>query len=139
MPAANARVVRALLDSLPDPRQSAAFFQRLKCDEFRTDRTAIRYALTIFSYSRFLSEAVLRHPGWLLEIASAGDLHRGLHADEYAAQLSAGDSLSALSIARFRRRQLLRIALRDALRIADLAETVADLSSLADAILSAAL
>jgi glutamate-ammonia-ligase adenylyltransferase len=138
MPADNARAVLALLDSLPDRRQSAAFFQRLKCDEFRTDRTAIRYALTIFSYSRFLSEAVLRHPGWLLEIAAARDLHRSLHADEYAAQLSAA-SLSALNIARFRRRQLLRIVLRDALGIADIAETVADLSSLADAILNVAL
>jgi hypothetical protein len=38
---------------------------------------ALRYALTIFSYSHFLADAVIRYPEWLLEIAAARDLHRG--------------------------------------------------------------
>lgn len=135
-PAATARAARALFDSLPDPAQAFRFFPRLNHPEYRTNRIALHYALTIFSYSRFLGEAVIRHPEWLLEIAGAGSLHRGFLAEEYAGQLAAGTTLQPVDIARFRRRQLLRIVLRDALRIADIAEITADLSNLADGILS---
>ncbi len=43
-----------------------------------------------------------------------------------------------VDLALFRRRQMLRIVLRDVLRFADLSETTEDLSNLADAILNAA-
>jgi glutamate-ammonia-ligase adenylyltransferase len=130
-----ARAARALLGSLPDPAQSAGFFRRVHREEFRQNRTALRYALSVFSYSRFLGETVVRHPEWLLEIVQAADLHRGFLAEEYAERLARQTPLEALDVARFRRRQLLRIVLRDVLGIADLAETTADLSNLADAIL----
>src|ERR1039458_8153261 len=39
---------------------------------------ALRCLITTFSYSRFLSEAVLQHPEWLLQAADPGDLHRYL-------------------------------------------------------------
>ena len=138
LPEANARAARALLNSLPDPERSATLFRRIDHEEYRLNRTALRYALTICSYSRFLGETVIRHPEWLLQIAQAGDLHRGFLAEEYAAELLAEGTLRAVDISRFRRRQLLRIVLRDALCIADIAETTADLSNLADAVLSVA-
>ena len=136
LPASTARAARALLNSLPDPARSIRFFPRLLHPEYRVNRTALRYALTVFSYSRFLSEAVIQHPEWLLDIAAAANLHRGFQAEEYASQLAAEGALQPVDIARFRRRQLLRIVLRDVLRIADVAETAADLSGLADGILS---
>src|SRR5260370_4937233 len=83
-------------------------------------------------------EMVVGHPDGLLQIARAGDLHGGFLREQCGDQLAAENSLLAVDIARFRRRQLLRIVLRDALRVADIAESTGDLSNLADAILGVA-
>ncbi len=145
LPAAAIRTVTALLPSLPNPDDSVHFLNRLLAEapagarEIASEETALRYALTIFSWSKFLSEAVIRHPGWLLEIAAARDLHRGFLADEYEELLERSltpNSIRANDLAMFRRKQLLRIVLRDALRFADLPETTEDISNLADAILN---
>ncbi len=140
------RVVKALLPLLPNPDDSVHFLNRLMeeapaaAHRFWNDSTALRYALTIFSYSRFLSDAVIRYPEWLLEIAAARNLHRGFLEEEYEQQLMTllpSDGLPRpVDLALFRRRQILRIALRDILRFADLSETAEDLSNLADAILN---
>ncbi|HVW87608.1 MAG TPA: hypothetical protein VHB50_23130, partial [Bryobacteraceae bacterium] len=146
LPAPAQRVVRALLPSLPNPDDSVHFLRRLidaspeSAAAFAEDSTALRYALTIFSYSRFLADAVIRYPEWLLEIAKKRDLHRGFLEEEYEQQLAAFLPSGALprpvDLALFRRRQLLRIVLRDVLKFADLSETAEDLSNLADAILN---
>ena len=84
---------------------------------------------------------MLRYPEWLLQVASAGDLHRVLAAEEFAERLleflgRRGAGLpSPLTLARFRRRQLLRILLRDVLGLATLSDVTEELSNLADAIL----
>jgi len=141
------RNVSALLPSLPNPDDSIHFLNRLIAErldaarQITEDPAALRYALTIFSYSRFLSDSVVRYPEWLLEIAIARDLHRGFLAEQYedllARSLPVGGVPRPVDLALFRRRQLLRIVLRDALRFADLSETTEDLSNLADAILNA--
>src|SRR5258707_1083858 len=96
-------------------------------EQILQDQTALRYALTIFSYSRFLADAVIRYPEWLLEMAAAGDLHRGFLQEQYEDQLRAvlpADGLPRpVDLALFRRRQILRIVLRDVLKFADLSET----------------
>ena len=89
------RVVRALLPLLPNPDDSVHFLNRLMeeapahAHRFWQDATALRYALTIFSYSHSLSDAVIRYPEWLLEIAAARDLHRGFLPEEYEERLMA--------------------------------------------------
>jgi glutamate-ammonia-ligase adenylyltransferase len=137
------RVVQALLPSLPNREDALLFLSRLKDTRVLQDTTALRYALTIFSYSRFLGEAVIRYPEWVLEIAKKKDLHRGFLREEYEEQLRAGlpadGALRPVDLALFRRRQMLRIVLRDVLKYADLSETAEDLSNLADAILSVTL
>jgi glutamate-ammonia-ligase adenylyltransferase len=148
LPAPALSVVKALLPSLPDPDDSVYFLNRLMdrnpeaALRIALNQTALRYALTIFSYSRFLADAVIRYPEWLLEIASAGGLHRGFLEEEYERLLLAGLPASglprAVDLALFRRRQILRIVLRDTLRLADLSETAEDLSNLAGAILNVA-
>jgi len=140
------RVVKALLPLLPNPDDSVHFLNRLmeeapdRAFRFWQDPTALRYALTIFSYSHFLSDAVIRYPDWLLEIAAARDLHRGFLPEEYEERLVASLPADGLprpvDLALFRRRQILRIVLRDILRFADVSETAEDLSNLADAILN---
>ncbi len=144
---AAARDATALLPSLPNPDDSVHFLKRLIAEqpaaarEIAENPAALRYALTIFSYSRFLADSVVRYPEQLMEIAVKRDLHRGFLAEQYEELLT--KSLPAdgiprpVDLAMFRWRQLLRIVLRDALRFADLSETTEDLSNLADAILNA--
>jgi len=150
----NSRVVKALLPSLPNREETLLFYRKLveaaavtprnaALARVLEDQTSLRYALTIFSYSRFLAEAVIRYPEWLLEIAAARDLHRGYLEEEYEdllrAALPAEGLPRAVDFALFRRRQILRIVLRDVLKFADLSETAEDLSNLADAILNVTL
>src|SRR6202021_3999024 len=79
--------VSALLPSLPDPEGSLQLLNRLISEkpeaarQIAEDPAALRYALTIFSWSRFLSDSVIRYPEWLLEIAGARELHRFLLAE----------------------------------------------------------
>jgi len=154
LPPAALRAVEALLPSLPDRERTIHFLTRLASEapdaarQFADDRAVLRLALTVFSYSRFLSDAVIRHPDWLIEIAAGRDLHRGFLREQYEQQLiealSRNDALPAnglphtIDLALFRKRQILRIVLRDVLRFADLSETAEDLSNLADAILNVA-
>ena len=105
-----------------------------------SSRAALRHAITIFSYSNFLSEAILQSPEWLLQVAASGDMYRLLSAEEFEQRMvdflgGAPGVPSALSLARFRRHQLLRIVLRDVLGLAGLPEITEELSNLADAIL----
>jgi [glutamine synthetase] adenylyltransferase / [glutamine synthetase]-adenylyl-L-tyrosine phosphorylase len=141
------RRVHKLLPSLPNPDDAVNFLNRLTLEapsaahRITEDPEALRYALTVFSYSHFLADSVIRFPEWLIEIALARDLHRGFLAEQYEELLT--ESLPANGIPRpvdlalFRRRQLLRILLRDVLQFADVSETTEDLSNLADAILNA--
>jgi glutamate-ammonia-ligase adenylyltransferase len=143
-----------LVESSPDPGQIQKYIQKLLTespDAFRRiagEPTALRFLVTVFGHSAFLSDAVMRNPAWLLETSSAfdtpgGDMHRVLRTDEYAARLRnflpASQIPSALVLASFRRRELLRILLRDVLRLGSLSDVTAELSNLADAILEVAL
>ena len=98
----------------------------------------LKYLLTVASFSRFLSEEILQNPQWLEEVTG---MSRVLTAGEYKKRLGKflksqpeGKPL-ALSLALFRRQQILRILLRDVLGHGSLSETTEELSNLADAIL----
>ena len=83
----------------------------------------------------------MRAPERILEVADSGSFYRVLTAEEFAERLSeflgdgAAGAPSAVDLARFRRRQLLRIVLRDVLGVATLSDVTEELSNLADAIL----
>lgn len=137
--------IQVLLASVPDADQSLHYLERLRTENaagFRrlsSSPTALSYLITIFSYSNFLAEAVLRHPEWLLQLTTSSDLHRVLPAEEYKARLVALVGLegtpTALHLAQFRRQQLLRIVLRDVVGLASLSDVTEELSNLADAVL----
>ncbi len=100
--------------------------------------SALKYFITTASFSRFLSEEILQHPEWLEEVSG---MSRALTASEYKKRLGkflmnqpTGKPL-ALSLALFRREQILRILLRDVLGFCSLSEATEELSNLADAIL----
>src|ERR1041384_2778178 len=87
--------IQVLLASVPDPDQSLHFLERLRTenpggfDRLSNSPTALSYLITIFSYSRFLSETVLRYPEWLLQLVVSGNLHHVLSAEEYEDRLAA--------------------------------------------------
>jgi glutamate-ammonia-ligase adenylyltransferase len=151
--------VQALLTSLPDPASAIRFLGRLRqespagferiCSPGQlagADGAALRCALHIFSYSNFLSEACLKNPEALWEASQPGSLDRPCSRDDYRQQLerSLGSPTpsqavpTALELAGFRRRALLRIVLRDVLGMAVLSQVTEELSNLADAILDVA-
>ena len=146
--------IQLLLASVPDPPTATRFLDRLRhetptaFDRIASSPAALRYAVTLFSYSSFLSESVLRNPEHILQVANSGSFYRVLTVEDYAERLydfldksgagglaAGGETAGATSLARFRRRQLLRIALRDVLGVATLSDVAEELSNLADAIL----
>ncbi len=107
------------------------------------DGRRLHAALTLFSHSRFLSDVVLRYPELLAWALESEQFDRVISADEMRSELGAirsdaDDADAALHLARFKRMQLLRIALRDLLGEADLAQATLELSNLADALIEGA-
>lgn len=99
--------------------------------------------VAIFSLSRFLAREIEQHPDWLLEILSSGSLHRVRLREEFDAELEAWLAGAAgvpepVRLAAFRRKQVLRIMLRDTLGFGALAEITEELSLLAESLLEAA-
>ena len=105
-------------------------------------RPRLQWLITIFGFSRFLSEELLQHPDWLNDVP---DVYRVLTVSDYTERLAwflaerNTGGVNALDLALFRRREIFRIAVRDALNFGTLSEITEELSSLADAILQRAL
>ena len=136
-----------LLSESPDPAGALLRLERL-CESHPGDFQQIAYMpfglqslVSVFSYSQFLSEAILQHPDWILSILESGWLHRMRTQPEIEAELEAAAGAPAaappLHMAEFRRRQVLRIILRDILGFAALPEVTEELSILADTIMNA--
>jgi len=137
--------IEAFINALPDPQGARAFWERLqairKLDYTHQSVLASRL-LTIAAYSPFLAENLLRHPeqiDWLRHETESGFDRvktREQLSDELARFLMRTfDSDQRTCLARFKRRELLRIYLRDCLKIATLTEVTEELSNLADVIL----
>src|SRR3984885_14866828 len=139
--------IGVLLSSSPDPDAVARYL-----DQFWRENptsflriagqvTTLRYLMAVFSYSAFLSEAVLKNPRWLEQLGRGGDMHRVLMAEEYETRLrqfigwESDQAPSAVELACFRREQILRIFIRDVLGLGTLSDVTEELSNLADAIL----
>jgi len=147
LPANLVERVDLLLAGSPAPEQGLQYLIRMRehqrpyFDRLAHSAAGLRYLIAIFTNSHFLSEEVLEHPGWIVELLDSGDLHRTLEADHFRTRLDAQLSTGvpgALELARFRRRQILRIVTRDVLGFGTLPEITSELSALADAILETA-
>jgi len=138
---------QVLLPSLPDPASALRFLDRLRqespggFERICSSPAALRGAVHIFSYSSFLAETCLKHPEALWEATRPGSIERLYSKEDYQRQLTLaiGEGVpAAIDLAGFRRRELLRIVLRDVLGMAVLSEITEELSNLADAILEIA-
>jgi len=132
---------QSFIESSIDPERVAHYAQEFASRHaeetlaLAQDPERLQWLTTIFAFSHFLSEELLRNPQWLFTIT---DLQRPLSRSEYKQRLSSGIP-AALDLALFRRRELLCIVLRDVLKFGTLPEITEELSNLADAIVACAL
>lgn len=136
-----------LLAAAPSPDEALHYLERFQAEQPATFQrmaetgSGLQLLVAVFSYSRFLSEAVLLNPDWIQELADGTALQRHFLTEDFEASLeqtlaAEGPGLpSPHTLALFRRHQLLRILLRDVTGLAELPEVTDELSSLADAIL----
>ena len=149
-PAGVSSAIPPLLSDSPDPDSALNLFERLTSSApehmrlLEKNKFLIHYALVVFAYSRFLGETLIQNTDLLPAFLREKNLDRSFGIDDFREALARFRSRSfetdpALLLARFRRREYVRIMLRDVLNIAPLAETTAELSALADILIEEAL
>jgi [glutamine synthetase] adenylyltransferase / [glutamine synthetase]-adenylyl-L-tyrosine phosphorylase len=97
----------------------------------------------VWCSSEFIVESCTRKPALLVDLVNSGDLDSFYSEQTYQAKLAnlntADEAELMVQLRNFRRREMVRIAWRDLAGWADLAETLMDLSQLADACIQYAL
>ena len=146
-----AAALPALLAETPDPDTALILLDRLlggsSAEIVRLlDRHNFlaHYAIVVFGHSRFLGETLIQNPDLLQAFLREKNLDRSFSKEEFHESLARFRSRSfeadvSLLLARFKRREYVRIMLRDVLKIAPLAETTAEISALADVLIEEAL
>ncbi|KPJ77875.1 MAG: hypothetical protein AMJ54_06430 [Deltaproteobacteria bacterium SG8_13] len=99
----------------------------------------------VFPFSEFISRSCIQAPAMLADLIESGDLARSYSGEEarrrleqQADEVESEEQLAAV-LRRFRRREMVRIAWRDLSGRADLAETMDDMTRLADACIDVSL
>src|SRR5947199_8959329 len=145
-----AAALPGLLAESPDPDAALLFFDRLVSESAEVVRLLNRnnflahYALLVFGHSRFLGETLIQNTDLLQSFLRERNLDRSFSREEFHESLARFRSRSfardnSLLLARFKRREYVRIMLRDVLKIAPLAETTAEISALSDVLIEEAL
>jgi glutamate-ammonia-ligase adenylyltransferase len=147
VPAAVVKTLVAFLADAADPDQAVNYFERLVSSEkaefgalFERVPIAVHYAVAIFANSQWLGETLVRNPDKLYQMAREKSLSQSWSCDEYREAFARFRSRSfetdiSLLLARFKRREYLRILVRDVLGAATLAETTAEISALSDVLI----
>ncbi len=93
----------------------------------------------VLEFSPFLNQLVNRHPDWLEDLSTSGRLENT--SPPSAAQLASGIEEKGLepALRQFRNREMMRLIWRDLNELAPVDEILADLSTLADVCLQAAI
>ena len=142
--------LKPLLSDLPDAEGARRFYERITTEHPRAakllarDTGLLADALALAAWSPLLATTLAQNPEHLTWLARERTTTRVRTAEEF------GESLARFALtnsqldpqvllARFRRRELLRIYLHDIRRICTLVEITEELSNLADAVLAYAL
>ena len=138
-----------LLRDAPDPDAAVAGVDRYTSTPDGAARLCkaqnlLSAATRIFSHSSYLTDTLLRHPDLLTWCFQDQRMDTLRSTGELRAELgwlspTEDEAVTALALARFKRMQIFRIAARDLLGLATLAEVTLELSNLADAVLRGAL
>jgi glutamate-ammonia-ligase adenylyltransferase len=151
LPEALRQPLRQLLAESPDPDSALNLFERLTAggapgwrELFERHQILLHYAILVFGYSQYLGESLVRNPDIFQTLLRERNLERTHSREDFAEAFARFRSRSletgtALLLARFKRREYVRIMLRDVLRIATLAETTAEISALSDVLIEEAL
>ena len=145
-----AAVLPGLLAEAPDADSALLLFERFveQSAELRAELSRqpvlAHYSILVFGHSRYLGGTLFREPGLLQALHAEGQLHRGFSSQDYSSSLMrfrarSPERDSSLLLARFKKREYVRILLRDVLGIATLAETTAEISALSDVLVQAVL
>jgi glutamate-ammonia-ligase adenylyltransferase len=150
-PAGVMEAIQPLLADVPDPDAALNLFERLTetapvelFQLFDKHHVLIHYSLAIFGYSQFLGETLLHNLDLFQHLLRSGYLDRTHSQEEFREAFGRFRARSvetdiALLLARFKRREYIRIVLRDVLELASLAETTGEISSLSDVLIEEAL
>ena len=151
VPAPVFELLPTLLAESPDPDSAINLFERLSAtadpELLRTlgkNPFLVHYAVVVFGQSQFLGETLLQNPDLFHTFVREKKLDRTRSREEFAESFARFRSRLfendiSLMLARFRRREYIRIMLRDILRTATLAETTAEISALSDVLIEQAL
>jgi|CXWL01.1.fsa_nt_gi glutamate-ammonia-ligase adenylyltransferase len=142
--------IERLIRELPDPAAARRFLDQFEekhaaaSAKLRKKEALLSDAVTLAAFSPLLATTMLQHPehlAWLEKRRVDSGVRSTDELIESLAQFSLTNSTLEPQIlfARFRRRELLRIYLRDIRRLATIAEITEEISNLADAILDSAL
>jgi [glutamine synthetase] adenylyltransferase / [glutamine synthetase]-adenylyl-L-tyrosine phosphorylase len=140
----------ALLSESPDPNSALLMFDRLITASPETLRllnqhnSLAHYAIVVFGHSRFLGETLIQNTDLLHSLLREKKLDRSLSREEFYEALARFQSRTfetdfSLILSHFKRREYIRIMLRDVLKLAPLAETTAEISALSDVLIEHAL
>ena len=136
-----------LLASSPAPEQGLHYFTRLReqhpgaFDRLTRSANGMRHLVAVFTYSRFLAEEILEHPDWAEQLLDQVDLQRVRTVEDFRIRLEYALPPGVpppVEFAKFRRRQILRIMIRDVMGLATLPEITGELTALADVIVESA-
>ncbi|MBI4853925.1 MAG: bifunctional [glutamate--ammonia ligase]-adenylyl-L-tyrosine phosphorylase/[glutamate--ammonia-ligase] adenylyltransferase [Acidobacteria bacterium] len=141
-----------VIDKLPDPIGVRVFIARFfeeqeeLAKQYIKNEELMANLFTLASYSNLLSETLLQRPEYVTWLAREKERDltkiksKEILLEDLARFVTINHSLTeSARLARFKRRELLGIYLRDCLNLATLSETTAELSYLADSILERAL
>src|SRR3954452_12884944 len=85
--------LRILVSSSPDPKACERYleaFQSRYPERYKwlsATSSGLQYLTVVFSYSRFLSDALLQFPSWLDALLEADDLYRVLSVKDFVHRL----------------------------------------------------
>ena len=151
LPVSLRALLPTLLAQVPDPDGALNRLERFTrelparvADALTRQPTLLHYLLALFAHSGFLSETLIQQPELVLWLGRERNLERLKSREELLEEYARFESTAldvepGLALARFKRRQYLRITLRDILGLATLVETTLELSVLADVLLEKAL
>ena len=135
------------LATSPSPDSVVVQFERLMeaapgdlATAFQKQPILIHYATLIFGCSAWLGETLIQNIDLFRRLGRSQSLDRSCSREECREEFArmhsrSPDSDMAAALARFRKREYVRILLRDVLGIAKLAETTEEISALADALI----
>jgi glutamate-ammonia-ligase adenylyltransferase len=150
-PAGVQDALAALLPSSPNPDAAVNQFERLaesaSPDLLRLlekHQFLIHYAVVVFASSSWLGETLIHNTDLFHGFVRDKSLDRSHSREEFQESFARMRSRSfetdtAVLLARFKKREYVRIMLRDVLGVATLAETTAEISALSDVLIEEAL